>query len=398
MNCLDEQILKNTKEIARELDELKNFIYHHPELSFQEQKSSQAHCDLLQKHGFHVEKPFIGLDTAFCAQYRSLKEGPTICYMAEYDALPDIGHGCGHNILGAASTGAGIVLSKWIDKIGGRVIVLGTPAEETSGGKVNMAREGVFSNIDAALMMHPSDRYQLSGSSLSMVTRRYEFHGKTAHAASQPEEGVNALDAQIILFSALNAFRQQTREDARIHGVIVNGGTAANVIPEYTDSRFYVRAADKKYMLELAEKLDTMAKAAAMATGCTLDISEYELGYDNLVSNEQLNELLRESISTFTNQEILPGEVSMGSVDAGNVSHVCPTVHGYFPIAPHPLIGHTREFAKATCTKFAHDQMVIAVASMVRCGYLLIKDPKLLNKVKEEYAQALERGIVVPNQ
>lgn len=396
MTSKENEILQNTKQIAQELDELKDFIYHNPELSFQEEKSSRAHHELLKQHGFVVEQPFVHLDTAFCAVYDSQKPGPTICYMAEYDALPDIGHGCGHNILGATSTGAGIVLSKMVDDVGGRVIVLGTPAEETSGAKVNMANAGVFTNIDAAIMMHPSDAYRLSGSSLSMVTRRYEFYGKTSHAASQPEEGINALDAQIVLFSALNAFRQQTREDARIHGVIVEGGKAANVIPEYTDSRFYVRASDKKYMLELAEKLDNMAQAAALATGCRVEISEYELGYDNLVSNQHLNQLLKESLSVYTEDEVLPGEVSKGSVDAGNVSHACPTIHGYFPIAQHKLIGHTREFGEATCTDYAHEQMLISVAALARCGYCLLTEPQKLKQVKEEYEQAVEKGIIIP--
>lgn len=394
---IQDQIQKYTEEIAPELDALKEELYNHPELSLEEFNSSKAHHRLLKKHGFQVEQPFIGMKTAFRAVYDSKKEGPTICYMSEYDALPDIGHGCGHNILGATSTGAGIVLSKLLKEIGGKVIVLGTPAEETSGGKVAMAEQGVFKEIDAALMMHPFTKYQLSGTSLSMVTRRYEFFGQTAHAAGSPELGKNALDSQIVLFSSLNAYRQQMKEDGRIHGVIVDGGKAANVIPDYTDSRFYVRAADKKYMLELADQLDKMANASAMATNCEVKISEYELPYDNLVSNHHLNDILREALKTYTEETVFEPEISKGSLDAGNVSHVCPTVHGYFPITKDQSVAaHTRAFAQASMSDYAHDSMVVTVSALALCGYRLITEKNLLEKVKEEYQKDLAAGKILP--
>lgn len=248
-------ILKKVEEISGELDELRKFIYENPELGFEEYKSSKAHMDLLKKHGFEIECPYMDCPTSFKAIYDSKKEGRTISYLSEYDALPGIGHGCGHNILGATATGAGIVLSNLIDEIGGRVIVFGTAAEEVGGTKIEIANSNELADVDVAIEMHPASYNSLTPNSLALATRRFEFFGKTSHAADAPEKGINALDAQIVLFSAINALRQETKDGARIHGIIKDGGKAANIIPDYTDSRFYARSPEKKDLLEILEKL-----------------------------------------------------------------------------------------------------------------------------------------------
>lgn len=393
---IKDRIFELSKDLKDELSELSLKIYNNPELGFEEYEASKLHMEILKKYNFEITNPYLGLNTAFKAVYDSKKVGPTVSYMAEYDALPEIGHGCGHNILGATSTGAAIVLSKIVDEIGGRVILFGTCAEEMGGAKVHLSQSDELKDVDAALIMHPGSYYALSGNSLALVTRKYEFFGKTSHAASEPENGINALDAQIILFSSLGLMRQQLRSDVRIHGIIKNGGAAANIIPDYTDSRFYVRARDKKCMLESVEKLDNIAKSAATATGCEVKISEYELPNDDIVANEVLNELLYNTLKEYTEDEIVRIPPAIGSTDAGNISHVIPTIHGYFPISKTKVKGHSRELRDATLTEYAKDQMIITISTLALMGYKIIVDENLLKRIKKEYNDKLEKGVIIP--
>ena len=236
---MKDRILQIAAEIRPEIEALSDAIYANPELGSREYESSKLHAALLEKYGFKVEKPYMGFATGYRAEYRSAKPGPHICFMAEYDALPGVGHGCGHNMLGATSVAAGIILSRLIEKTGGWAVVLGTPAEETNGAKVEYAKRGVFRDLDAAIVCHPTSiEYYKSGASLAMETIEFEFTGKAAHAASEPEMGINALDAVIQTFNNVNALRQQTKPDARIHGIITEGGEACNVIPEHCVCRF----------------------------------------------------------------------------------------------------------------------------------------------------------------
>lgn len=392
-----ENILKYVEEISDELDELRKFIYDNPEIGFQEFKSSKAHIDLLKKHGFEVECPYLGCETSFKAVYDSKKEGRTVSYLAEYDALPEIGHGCGHNVLGATASGAGIVLSKLIDEIGGRVIVFGTAAEEVGGTKIELARSKELEDVNVAIEMHPGDKNALTPNSLALATRRFEFFGKTAHAADTPHEGINALDAQIILFSAINALRQETKDGTRIHGIIKDGGKAANVIPDYTDSRFYARSPEKKYLLEILEKIENCAKGAALATACQVKISEYEKGNDNTVRNLAFNELLREKMEKYLPEEVKDEELSLGSTDAGDISHEIPTLHGYFKIIEEGTPSHTREFRDATMTDYAFDQMKKTIAAIVEVGIEILKNDEVYEKICKEFKESVKNGKIIPH-
>ena len=392
-----ENILKYVEEISDELDELRKFIYDNPEIGFQEFKSSKAHIDLLKKHGFEVECPYLGCETSFKAVYDSKKEGRTVSYLAEYDALPEIGHGCGHNVLGATASGAGIILSKLIDEIGGRVIVFGTAAEEVGGTKIELARSKELEDVNVAIEMHPGDKNALTPNSLALATRRFEFFGKTAHAADTPHEGINALDAQIILFSAINALRQETKDGTRIHGIIKDGGKAANVIPDYTDSRFYARSPEKKYLLEILEKIENCAKGAALATGCQVKISEYEKGNDNTVRNLAFNELLREKMEKYLPEEVKDEELSLGSTDAGDISHEIPTLHGYFKIIEEGTPSHTREFRDATMTDYAFDQMKKTIAAIVEVGIEILKNDEVYEKICKEFKESVKNGKIIPH-
>lgn len=392
-----ENILKYVEEISDELDELRKFIYDNPEIGFQEFKSSKAHIDLLKKHGFEVECPYLGCETSFKAVYDSKKEGRTVSYLAEYDALPEIGHGCGHNVLGATASGAGIILSKLIDEIGGRVIVFGTAAEEVGGTKIELARSKELEDVNVAIEMHPGDKNALTPNSLALATRRFEFFGKTAHAADTPHEGINALDAQIILFSAINALRQETKDGTRIHGIIKDGGKAANVIPDYTDSRFYARSPEKKYLLEILEKIENCAKGAALATACQVKISEYEKGNDNTVRNLAFNELLREKMEKYLPEEVKDEELSLGSTDAGDISHEIPTLHGYFKIIEEGTPSHTREFRDATMTDYAFDQMKKTIAAIVEVGIEILKNDEVYEKICKEFKESVKNGKIIPH-
>lgn len=385
-NRMDQLVL----QLAPALAELSNEIYKNPELGHEEFLASKLHMELLKSNGFTVESEYKGMKTAFKASYDSGKMGPAIAYLAEYDALPEIGHGCGHNLLGTVSTGAAILLSKVIDKIGGRVVVFGTPAEETNGGKVTLAEQGSFDDIDVALIAHPDIGYTKSGSSLAMEAIQFEFKGKTSHAASAPEAGINALDGVINTFNNINALRQQVRSDARIHGVITKGGEAANVIPDHCIAQFYVRAKTKSYLKELIEKVKNCAKGASLGAGTELIISNYELSYDNLLTNQTLSNTFTNILLNYVDNVKEPRE-STGSIDAGNVSHICPVIHPYFSISEDDsIVGHSREFGACTLTEYAYENMLITIKALALTGVRIIEDNELLKEIKNEFHNAIK--------
>ncbi len=386
IDAVKEQLLAWAEEIRPDITALSDAIFANPELGNREYESSKLHAQLLEKYGFRVEKPYMGLATGYRAESRSGKAGSHVCFMAEYDALPGVGHGCGHNMLGATSIAAGILLSRLTSETGGWVIVLGTPAEETNGAKVEYAKRGVFRDIDAAILCHPTSQdYFKSGSSLAMETIEFEFLGKAAHAASEPEAGVNALDAVIQTFNNINALRQQTKSDARIHGIITEGGEACNVIPDHCVCRFYVRAGRRNYLKHLMQQVVNCGKAAALATGCQVNMRPFELGYDDMVTNETLSKVFTESLAALGVNKLEEAGEPSGSSDAGNVSYVCPTIHPYFPITTKNIASHTRDFALCTQTDYAKDRMMETACAMALTGWRLLSDPRLMTEVRREF-------------
>ena len=374
-------------EIFEDLKELNEYIYKNPELGREEFKACEAHKNLLKKYGFEVEENYIGIPTAYLAKYSSGKKGIKIGYLAEYDALPEIGHGCGHNILGTTSIGAGILLKEYIDEFGGEVLIFGTPAEETFGAKVDMAEAGCFDDIDVAMISHPTGKnHEKSGTSQAMEALQFTFRGKTAHAAGDPYNGINALDGVIQFFNSVNALRQQTKTSARIHGIISNGGEAANIIPDLAVSNFYIREATTKEMLKLSERVKNCAKGAALATGTSLEIENYEYTFKHLVTNEKLSSIYTKNLELQGIKDI-PMSDPTGSSDCGDVSHHCPTIHTYFPISKCELTGHSLEFAKATITEEAYKGMKEAIFALVMTGKDILSDPNLLKEIKDEFNQ-----------
>ncbi|SCY97558.1 M20 family metallopeptidase [Alkaliphilus peptidifermentans] len=384
-------MIKEVKELSEDLKpqliELSNYIFDNPELGYEEFKACSAHVALLKKFDFEVEEGYMNIKTAFKAVYDSKKPGPVIAFLSEYDALPGLGHGCGHNLLGATNTGAGIVLSKLIKQhdLSGKVVVYGTPAEETSGAKVAMADNGAFSDVDIALEVHPGSKHTQSGTSLAMEAIEFTFRGKTSHAAAAPEKGINALDAAIQTFVNIGALRQHILTTSRIHGVIIEGGKAANIVPDLAIAQFYVRATTKTYLLELVEKVKNCATAAALATGAKLEIRNYEASYDNLVTNQKLSETFTKRLKDMGVSNVYGARESFGSLDIGNVSQLVPTIHPYFSICEEDHPAHTVEFRDATKTQMAYDSMASTIGGLVLTAYDVLTDSSLLDEIKNEF-------------
>lgn len=377
-------IVSEINKIRDKLLDINDFMYNHPELGNEEFKSSKLLMDILKEHGFSVESNIANQRTSFKGVYDSKKDGPAIGFLCEYDALPDIGHGCGHNMIGTMGVGAGIGLSKVVDEIGGKVVVLGTPAEETDGGKVHMVNAGVFEDIDVAMIVHPSEKSFDSGTSLAMDAIEFEFIGKPSHAASEPEAGINALDGVIMTFNGINALRQHLKSDVRIHGIIKEGGVAANIVPERAVAQFYVRSRERKYLNEVVEKVKNIAKGASLMTGAKLNIRNYEISYDDMRTNNILSNIFKDNMKYMKVDDLEENRSGLGSIDMGNVSHVVPSIHPYIGIKE-GVVAHTKEFADNTITHKAHERIIQGAAAMALSGYEVIMDKDLLKAIKEEF-------------
>src|SRR5919108_1914439 len=312
MSAVKDLIGPAVDRLASELETLSRQIHDHPELGYHEVKAAAWLTEFLDKHGFKLERGVAGIDTAFRATIDT-GEGPTIAILCEYDALPGIGHACGHNVIAAAGAGAGAALAAVRDRLPkGRVQVIGTPAEEGGGGKVRLIQGGVFRDVDAAMMIHGFDRWILHQDLLGIVRVGFEFRGKAAHASADPWEGVNALDAVIQTFNNVSMLRQQMRPDARIHGIVTHGGAAPNIIPEMAACTFYVRAAKLDYMWQLHKRVVACAEGAARATGCTMTTIDMEAPYEPLKRNDTLLGLFRANM-TAVGAEESPAPDRLGS-------------------------------------------------------------------------------------
>jgi len=370
MEGLKEEVIKQIEGLRDEIIELSDRIHKNPELGFEEYKACAWLTDMLSQHGFEVERGVADLKTAFRATFTgsrehsfdSAQDRPRVALLAEYDALPEIGHACGHNIIAASSVGAAIALSKL--NLPGTVVVLGTPAEEGGGGKIIMIEQGVFKGIDAAMMIHPSDQNLISEGSLAVKQIRMKFKGKSAHAAAKPEKGINALDAVIQTFNNINALRQHLTEDVRIHGIITHGGVKPNIVPDYAEAYFYVRALDENYLLEVLEKVKNCAKGAALAQGAKVEF-EVGRGYRSRRLNHALVEAFTANLLALgVKPDDPPEHGGMGSSDIGDVSHVVPTIHPYISITEGEVPGHSREFAEAACSEKGHQGLLIGAKAL----------------------------------
>lgn len=385
---MNESIFETIKSQKESVMKLVKAMYENPEIGNEEFESMKMLAKKLEKEGFEVEMGYV-VPTGFIGKYDSGKQGPTIAYLCEYDALPEVGHGCGHNLIAGIGVSAGIGLKSVIDEIGGQVWVIGTPAEENFGGKVSMANAGVFDNVDVAMMIHPSTKNGLGGRTNALNPLKFEFFGKNAHGC-HPEEGKSALDAAVMTYIHINLMRQFALPNTFIHGIIRDGGLAANVIPAYASMEYYFRGTTMKYVEELSEQAKKCAEAAALATGCTYKVSVYECPYDDVVINYSLCEMLKEKYEELGLTDIQPvNEKPAGSSDIGSVSYRCPALHGYIKIADSEVAGHSKEMACATISPEGEAGLIHGAAALAQLGYDLITQPDLLKKVKEEFEASI---------
>ncbi len=367
-------------------------IHAKPEIGNEEVYASAKHVALLENAGFEVKTAVAGHETSFYAVKDSGKEGPTIAYLAEYDALPGLGHACGHNIIGTTSVAAGIALAEALPETGGRVVVLGTPAEEggpNGSAKGSFVRHGFLKDVDVALMIHPSGKTATTGESLAVDPLDFHFYGKPAHAAGSPEAGINALDAVIQLFNGISALRQQLPSDVRIHGIITHGGDAPNIIPEYASARFYIRAASWQKTVEVSDKVRNVAEGAALATGATVKIERFQNEVKDLVLNSVLDNILDEELSALGEVVHTEKREGKGSTDAGNISYEVPTAHPYIKIGPDNLVAHTDEFREAAKSEQGDEALITGAKALASTGHRLLTDFELLHRVKKEFERAL---------
>jgi len=334
--------------LRAELVSLSRAIHARPELAFEEHEAAGRLVAVLRGAGLAVAQGAHGLPTAFEAAFGPV-QGPCVALLAEYDALPGIGHACGHNLIATASVGAALALARLGSRLPGRVRVLGTPAEEHGCGKERMARRGAFEGVDAALMMHPAGTNLVTMPCIAMAELEVVFHGQAAHAAAMPERGVNALDAMMLAYQAIAALRQHIRTTERVHGIVTDGGQAPNVVPERSAGRFYVRAANWEELAPLKARVEACFRAGALASGASLELAWGEADYREIRFNEPLASAFRANAETLGREffplERLPAGIQ-GSTDLGNVSHRVPAIHPMLAASPPNVTIHHPEFAK----------------------------------------------------
>ncbi len=376
-------------EAARaEILELSHRIHADPEPAFEEVRAAALVAEAIARHGFAVEHPAGSLATAVRGRLAGGRGGerPRVGILAEYDALPGLGHGCGHNSMAASGVGAAIALAAVAQELPGEIVFLGTPAEERGSGKGIMIRDGLFDGLDAALLYHPSDVTNVEIRLLASEDVYVTFIGLQAHAASEPWMGRNALDAMVLLFSSVGLWRQQLRPDARVHGIIQEGGTAANIIPSRTKAWFMVRSPRQDEYLAMRERFREMCEAAAAATGCTVEVA-FEGGASTMRHNRTLGDRFAANLAAYGIEDRLPTD-NLGSSDMGNVSQVVPTIHPCIAICEEGVPGHSIEFREAAASPRA-DEVTLLVATLIaQTAYDLFADPVLVEAAWQEFRTA----------
>lgn len=382
---MKKSIISEISNRMEELSGISKYLFENPELGNEEVKAAKLLTDYFSKNGFAVENFIYGLPTTFRADYDSRKEGAHIALFCEYDALPQIGHGCGHNLISAMSAGAAMGLKSVLDEIGGKITVFGTQAEETSGVKGILAEKGAYKDVTVAMMAHPNAVSAESGTSLALNAIRFEYFGKAAHAAAVPEKGINALDGVLLLYNGINALRQHVTSDVRIHGIISQGGAAPNIVPDYAEAKFYIRAKEKWNLEEVTAKVKECAEGAARMTGSAVKISEFENSYDNLRTNRVLSGLFTANLLAFGEKEIHTASNGVGSIDIGNVSHVVPVIHPWIGVGDPSLIIHSKEFAEYTITEMGMAAIYKGACSLALTAYDVITSKENQEKIKAEF-------------
>ena len=377
---LKERVAAAVETARGEIIDLSHRIHADPEPAFEEHHAAAWVAEVLRGHGFEVQHPAGSLATAVRAVKRGGRGGtkPRIGILAEYDALPGLGHGCGHNTMAASGVGAAIALAAVAEDLPGEIVFLGTPAEERGSGKQIMIDDGLFEGVDAALLYHPCDRSHVESFPLASEDVEVVFHGLQAHAASDPWKGRNALDAMVQLFTSVGLWRQQLRDTARVHGIITEGGTAANIIPDRTSAWFMIRADDQAYYDEMKDRFTKMAEAAALATGTTVDVI-YSGGATTMRNNQPLVERFRANMAAYGIED-MGDDPNAGSTDMANVSWVVPTIHPDLAICEEGVAGHSVAFREAAATPRADETTLLAATLIAQTAVDLFQDPALVER------------------
>ena len=392
MSELKEKTAAFVREHGKTYQDIALAIHAKPEVSNYEFFASETLSEQLRKEGFEIELPAAHQRTGFAAYYKSSKPGPVVAFLAEYDALAGLGHGCGHNIFGATSSLAAAALKTVIDEIGGEVRLYGTPGEEggeEGSSKGSFVRDGYFKDVDFALCVHPGSRptNHLSSRNLANAAMEIEFYGKPAHAAADPYDGLNALDAQILVYNAISMLRQQVLPDVRMHGIIVNGVTAPNVIPEYTRSRYYLRAAAKNTALDIVARVEKIVEGAALQTGTTGTMKPYANFVENMVLTPKLDQVWADNLKALGfDSEPQTWKVSPGSSDVGNVSQVVPVIQPSLSITDKPIAGHSQDMLEASRSQKGMDSIITGATVLAWTAIDVMTDSALLQAIKEEHA------------
>lgn len=376
---MKERIVAEIERNKQRIMELSDYILENPEVALEEFKASRKLAEFLRSEGFQVEEALAGMSTAFRATKRN-GDGPRIAFLAEYDALPGYGHACGHNLISAMSVGAVVALATILDTYGGEISIFGTPGEEIGEGKPYLIEKGVFDGYDAAMMIHPFSSTCADPVVTTIGGYDFTFEGKTAHAGAKPFEGVNALDAVVMLYNGVSVLRQQLRDGTRIHGIIPEGGTVVNSIPDRCRIRLEVRAKELDYYSEVVEKVVNCAKAASLATGCKLEYSQFERTCLGLNENPVLVEIFKEKLKELGIPEGPP--VFGGSTDMGDVSYRLPAIHPFLKCAENDEFPHTEEFLEAMKKPYAKESAVTGMKLLALTGLALFENPELLDKLK----------------
>ena len=367
-----------------QLIELSLKIHSNPELGFQETKASSWLARYLEENGFSVEQGICELPTAFRASYG--RGRPVIAILAEYDALPKLGHACGHNLIAASAVGAGAASKPAIDRFEGSILVMGTPGEELYGGKAIMVDRGAFDDVDIAMIVHPGVHDIATTQALACQNLQVEFFGQAAHAAAHPEAGINALEAMVQAFAAINSLRQHIKDKARIHGIITDGGEAANIVPAHSAGIFIVRAEDDAYLDKLKEKVINCFIAAATATGARLEYQWGDIRYAPMRNNLTLARLFARNMRPLGRKfRLFDPTRAFGSTDMGNVSQLVPSIHPIIAIAKAGEEVHSPQFAIAAASEAANRNLLDAAKALAMTVVDLVANPEIVVKIKEEF-------------
>ena len=382
-------ILPLAEELYPGLKKISAFIHQNPELGMEEYQASAKAADFLERHGFAVTKNLAGLPTAFQAEKKiGNGNGPHFAFMAEYDALPDIGHACGHNLICVSGLAAGCLAAAFLEKLNhpGRISVFGTPGEEGKSGKVLMKQAGVFDDVDASLISHPYDISSTDDGAYAVARYKVAYYGKASHSGMAPEEGINALDAMISLYNGVSMWRQHFTEDVRVHGIITHGGTAVNIVPDYTEALFYLRSSDKKVQQKIEKRFQQIARGAAEQTGCSVDVIRMSANDPCLVNGPLNREYYQYWKQMGGEIRYAKGNEGRASTDYGDISQMMPGANLHFGICEKPGVPlHCREFQQAAGTDHAFQQAMKCAVIMAAVCLQYYEDPVFREEVHRDF-------------